>query len=327
MRLDAGLTTWFGLALDPITNNAQPYDMELIIKSVKTKLRYGLLPTTKRSGLSSAELDRSFFQISDFQGHCRWHDLDDALTLVQGSITDVLLPGSPSKFQRDFFLGDRIPRLIEFSEIDILRGQDLAVPNRCQGLTTGNLILGTYDPGHPSLIGCFAATMEESLPLDLKDSVKELKEGRDYRGLLTHYRTSLGIHETAFYIRFRIRSLQDSLLHAEITVFPSVHIQTSLKTVDLNSEEQNELEWEPARLRLTATLPPSNQTHNSVAQALEIIEMERVFEGFSKRYHVWLDSHFPKAHELKLFVAGSSLFGLFLGPRPGCFCVSLDSSL
>ena len=326
MRLDSGLTTWSGLALDPITNNAQPYDMELIIKSMKHKLRYGLLPTTKRSGLSSAELDRSFFQISEFKGHCRWRDLEDALTLVEGSITDALVPGPPSRFEKDLFLGNRLPRLIEFSEVDIIRGQDLAVPNRYQGLKMGNLILGTYDPGHPSLIGCFAATIEESLPMDLRESFREgLKERGDYRGLLTHYRTTLGIHETAFYIRLQIRSLQDSILQADITVYPSVHIQTSLKTAE-NEPGDNELEWEAARLRLTAALPVSTTPScNSVAQSLKIIEMERVFEGFSKRYHVWLETHFPKAQELKLFVAGSSLFGLFLGPRPGCFCVSLES--
>ena len=108
LRLNDGLTTWKGFAIDRATNNFQPYPMSICFKAASHRKRKDILST-------------------EVVGVCKWSTLRNSLTLVRGIISDKT--GNKNRYTIDSFLGCSPPRLIKFVEERIIRGEDIAIPN------------------------------------------------------------------------------------------------------------------------------------------------------------------------------------------------------
>ncbi|KAJ3128939.1 hypothetical protein HK098_003036 [Nowakowskiella sp. JEL0407] len=152
-RLDDARCTWNGYALDPATNNFLPYPMELTVNSTFKTVSFLQQPASYNFNYSPGIPITTIH----FDGHCRWSSLRDSLTRSAGTI--VLRNGT--RFLREN--GSIIPRFIEFQEYELLRGDNIAIPNNYKGVILGNVMIGMYDPGHPSFVGIFIVAMEESI--------------------------------------------------------------------------------------------------------------------------------------------------------------------
>lgn len=363
ITLDAGLSSWTGLALDPITNNKNPYAMELIVKYSVKSLRLGkpLLslakagPTFRGPGdpvslLSSPPLSSSsspkspdsaayeYFRVNSFEGACRWPDLDDALTRMSGSVCDSL--SKPySRFTMDSFLGVPVSRVTQFTESAILRGADLAIPNRYQGLIVGSLMLGFYDPGHLSLMGSFGLVLEESLPLSpilerSQESMCRLLKclTAPSRGLFVWSSLYKGAHDTACYLEMTPPSLTNNdsssqVLETQITFFTSTPVHTSLDPHPLRA--CNPL-VETVSMSLILEINPSSPEEKGKSSAATP-SLRGHFRRptdyiLLKEQSQWIEDHLPLHRDLHLSLSDNVLFGLFLSPRPGVFFVKLSSS-
>ncbi|TPX35141.1 hypothetical protein SmJEL517_g02384 [Synchytrium microbalum] len=167
IRLDSGITGWKGYALDRATNGFKPYPMEVLITE---------------SGQSSVN---GIMKRDSFSGVCRWSTLRDSLTRLEGCIDSS---GSAShRFKTDVWLGTSIPQLVTFSETEIIRGSEIAVPNKYEGIWCGPCIVGIYDPGIPQFLGAFAVVAEEALPISPTQSTP-LRTGQLMRGLCSNTR-------------------------------------------------------------------------------------------------------------------------------------------
>ncbi|KAI8807118.1 hypothetical protein BJ742DRAFT_854512 [Cladochytrium replicatum] len=208
-RLDCMRTGFKGFALDRATNAFAPYPMELIINTSRTSV------TVVQRGKGESQpldvLDAEFITYqsgqrrrwslrgqkgqhnvnirrTDFDGCCRWSSLRNSLTRTQGFIfDDATQPGA--RFRVDSWLGTNIPRPIAFDEVELLRGEDIAVPNKYYGFSVGPIVLGMYDPGHPHFMGAFVVSMEESFPAAWRPQPLPVS-GMVLRGLFTNVSSS-----------------------------------------------------------------------------------------------------------------------------------------
>ena len=141
MRLDSGQTGWRGFALDRATNGFRPYPMELVItatSSASTDFKYG-----SYSGVGN--ITRMSLRRDSFSGVCRWSSLRDSLTRLEGFVDDSW--NAPYRFKVDPFLGTTLPRMVTFQETEILRGSEIAIPNKYYVVWVGPVLVGHYDPG------------------------------------------------------------------------------------------------------------------------------------------------------------------------------------
>ena len=124
-------------------------------------------------GLSSASETTSThkptWREQNVQGVCRWISQKDALTKTVGVVVDDL-SFKRSRFCLDSWLDTTQVRTVMFEETEIIRGSNIAVPNKYFGMMCGPLIMGVFDPGHPSFVGVFALMMEEATPRLSKQS-------------------------------------------------------------------------------------------------------------------------------------------------------------
>ena len=296
IQLDAGLTTWSGYAIDPVTNSNRPYSMELIIKRSRTSFVRGL-PGNKTSKSIGKNL---FYRVSKFDGCCRWSQLDDALTRMDGFIVDHLQTPS-SRFAQDAFLKTLIPRRINFEELEIIRGQDLAIPNRYHGLLFGNTLLGIYDPGHPDLIGSFALVMEDSIPLSSHNTF-QFKVGDSWKGILIISKDSGENHDTAVYVQLEMTRTHNDSLEGVLSLYPSHECRSSCLP-----ESEIRL-GKPLKLRLKMAV-----VSNGPMQA----RLSLLGPDMPGMHADWMESYLPIANEIHLFMQGDALIGLYSFPRPG----------
>ncbi|KAJ3060249.1 hypothetical protein HK102_009598, partial [Quaeritorhiza haematococci] len=184
MRLDSGQTCWKGHAFDRATNGFEPYEMELIVSDVAcTILLEQLLSVEEfvRDSVMTPTDKLLLTRKTDMSGFCRWRTLRDSLTKMSGLILDAPYTidnpttstststsnpayHTPTRFAHDPFLKTTTPRTLTFEETQLLRGDNIAIPNKYSGILVGPVMIGMYDPGHPEFMGVFACVMEEALP-------------------------------------------------------------------------------------------------------------------------------------------------------------------
>ncbi|KAJ3276351.1 hypothetical protein HDV01_004974 [Terramyces sp. JEL0728] len=162
-RLDEARTGWRGYCLDPMTNNFDPYPMELVLQSCQKVQLYGLM--AEAVGLECTSVGNlGRLTVGDIKGFCRWKTLNDSLTSVVGNLLDIYSP-FPTRFIVNSVTNRPLTRHIVFKEYEIIRGADIAVPNKYYGLLDGYIAVGMYNPGDESLCGVFCIVMEESISI------------------------------------------------------------------------------------------------------------------------------------------------------------------
>ena len=288
-ELDSGISTWSGYALDYVTNSGRPYEMELIIKSTDSKLVRGPYGLSDKS---------NFFRLTQFEGCCRWRTLADSLTNTEGAIVDP--EGNSSiRFHVDPYLAAYFPRHITFTETGVVRGLDLVVPNLYQGLVCENVVLGSYDPGHPDLVGSFICVLQDSLPLDRfrTDQFKPLKE---YKGI---WMTSL---DKAIYMHFTVEKANSGKISGTAQLFPFVSCRTTTR--------QGKVELENCvNLELQFQVDLSDDKSPSVSNG----QFSLVESSFYDQ--LWVQDCVPISQVIHMNLNGETITGLFSDPRPGCF--------
>ncbi|KAJ1554163.1 hypothetical protein HK096_004777 [Nowakowskiella sp. JEL0078] len=209
-RLDDGRTTWIGFALDPATNNFRPYPLELHVNS-----------TFKTVLIHESETTSTIH----FDACCRWASLRDSLTRAAGTMTYI----SPQRWgQANGFLNKRV---MEFQEIELLRGDNIAIPNTYKAVILGPVIIGMYDPGHPAFRGVFVAVMQESFSKHLKVSNRIYKARDHFTGQFTKVSDQFSTNNCSlslsspttgiFVVEFFDESSKDSKIIIPITMDPN----------------------------------------------------------------------------------------------------------
>ena len=318
IQYDSALTTWSGFALDPITNGNKPYSMQLILKDIVHKRVLGISQALKRRNIIGLK-ESDAYRVSEFQGCCRWMDLNDALTRVEGVFIDSL-GVKCVRFVHDSFLENHIPRFITFNELQVIRGEDLAVPNRYSGVMIGNTLLGIYDPGHPSLVGSFGIVMEDSLPFLMAEEF-EFKKGDLYKGMLIHTPKCIfeSIHETSIYMKMVIESVKCDSFIAYVQLYPSHHCQTTMRPFVSNNQTNC------YALKMTASFIKTRNTlsntwnydfKNVTFTPNECFNRQEILMG------LWADEHLPLYENIRLEVKGNAIIGLYSLPKAGCFVLN-----
>jgi hypothetical protein len=165
-RLDKVCCGWRGWAQDAATNDYEPYEMELVIQSTKSERITGLFAQAiAREGASAQNLRD--LRNSEIHGICRWRFADDAYTRVLGSVLDSYTD-FPVRFCVDSSRGRPLLRNIVFDETFLIRGSNIAIPNRYYGFIDGFVIIGAFDPGESAWRGVFCLVMEESIKIPQK---------------------------------------------------------------------------------------------------------------------------------------------------------------
>ncbi|KAJ3333481.1 hypothetical protein HDU91_002915 [Kappamyces sp. JEL0680] len=82
-RLDNAVCGWRGYALDPVTNQFQPYEMEFVIQESKLKRVRGILAEAICREASQIG-NITDIRLQDLSGFCRWRGISDAITKVDG---------------------------------------------------------------------------------------------------------------------------------------------------------------------------------------------------------------------------------------------------
>ncbi|KAJ3310430.1 hypothetical protein HDV04_005010 [Boothiomyces sp. JEL0838] len=162
-RLDQARTGWRGYCIDPLTNNFEPYPMELVLQSCQKIQLYGLM--AEAVGLECTSVGNlGRLSVGEIKGFCRWKTLNDSLTLVLGNLLDIYNP-FPTRFIVNSVTNRQLIRHIVFKEIEIVRGEDIAIPNNYYGLLDGYVAIGMYNPGDENNCGVFCIVMEESISI------------------------------------------------------------------------------------------------------------------------------------------------------------------
>ncbi|KAL2913382.1 hypothetical protein HK105_207145 [Polyrhizophydium stewartii] len=200
-RLDRGEAGWHGLAMDPVTQAFEPYCIELALRDARVSTVGGIVAAAvgaEAAGPAAAASMRRA-RLTELGGCCRFRSLNDALTAVEATIVDDASVHQGMRFELDPVLNG-VPRLaafgdwvgpashafmsmqarnveppppppqihmlrpVVFEETQILRGTDLAVPNRYHGFTNGFVMFGMFDPGDAALLGVFCVVLEDTMP-------------------------------------------------------------------------------------------------------------------------------------------------------------------
>lgn len=288
-EMDSGVSTWTGFAMDYVTNQGNPYEMELIVKSAHTKLV---------RGPAHSNISNFFFRLSQFQGCCRWKTLADSLTYTTGAIVDPE-GNSALRFDVDPFLNAYIPRHITFTETGVVRGLDLLVPNVYQGLVCSNVVLGSYDPGHPDLVGSFLCVLQDSIPLDRNYSSK-FRRSREYTGI---WMTSA---DKAIYMSFLIESVSSDTVLGTVILYPYVACRRTTRSAKVELEKSVNLQFQ-------------FQFNSSDHKYLHINNGRFSVIASSFYNQVWVQECVPVMQEIHLSIFGDTITGIFSNPRPGCF--------
>ena len=160
-RLDKGFAGWRGFAFDPLSNWFEPYPMELVFQEAKEKRVKGIVAEAiGREASNIGKLDD--VSLVELEGFCRWRSLNDSLTKVDGSIVDK---GTRVRFLKDPATNRLLLRHIIFDETQLIRGTNIAVPNRYYGFLDSFVIIGRFDPGFALARGMFCIVLEESIKI------------------------------------------------------------------------------------------------------------------------------------------------------------------
>jgi hypothetical protein len=293
VRLDEGRTVWKGFALDSSTNVFLPYPMELIVSATAIQL------VGKRSmNLMPAELWRK----TEFEGFCRWSSLQNALTRVEGLILDDLYS---DRFTMDPWLKSAAPRTVVFEETEILRGTNIAVPNKYYGIIAGPVMIGMYDPS--GFLGSFIVIMEESLSTlhHPEPLTKPIQTKQSYRGLLTY--ATLG-EKKGFHIELSFDSIDKQNMY-----------QCNARIHILSNNLSEEGLW--LTLKLQGQLDDLQGREKNATFTFEHSIVQSTDAWIQER---WLSEHIPLNEQfLTLMRYGNYLIGMFPEPKIGCFYVNL----
>jgi hypothetical protein len=179
-RLDDGCCGWRGIAMDPVSNGFRPYEMELVFHSSSSTQVTGLLAEAiAEEGAYITGIDK--LRESEVSGICRWRIFDDSVTRVTGSMIDKV-DVIPMRFQIDPLRNRNFIRHVVFEETSIIRGTDIAVPNRYYGYLDGFVMIGMFDPGHYTLQGVFCLVMEDSIKIPTP--VIQFYPSQEFSGLI-----------------------------------------------------------------------------------------------------------------------------------------------
>ena len=154
------------MALDPATNDFTPYPMELVFTECTIKHIQGIQANI--IGIEAADVSGlSDVCLSEMHGFCRWRTLNDGLTRVEATIVDNSLTDN-SRFQMDPLSNHHVLRNVVIEEVSVMRGTDLAVPNRYYAVTNGFVVIGAFNPGDANMLGVFCVVMEDICPYNFQ---------------------------------------------------------------------------------------------------------------------------------------------------------------
>jgi hypothetical protein len=84
---------------------------------------------------------------------------------MTGSVVDV---GDANRFDIDPMTGRNLIRHVVFEETTLIRGENIAVPNRYHGFLDGCVMIGCFNPGSDTLCGVYCLVMEEAISIPKK---------------------------------------------------------------------------------------------------------------------------------------------------------------
>ncbi|KAI9137615.1 hypothetical protein BKA69DRAFT_1096982 [Paraphysoderma sedebokerense] len=183
-NLIKGVTKWKGLALDFATNGYKPYPMMFDIEKI-----------------TNLSPDGFYHSGAVFSGMCNWISLNDAITQIQGTFDTPLIDNvvllerrgnlkseidnygsdenlecfgvvpsscvsneSTGRSRVSLSIENDVIQFVKFTEVQLIRGDMIAIPNEYYGLRVGSVIVGTYDPGFGhEYCGIFAAQMNDAV--------------------------------------------------------------------------------------------------------------------------------------------------------------------
>jgi hypothetical protein len=348
MRLDGGMTTWRGLAMDRATNQFDPYPMQWIVSAVTGHSNESSL-ARPASQTSFQDMDASIPAAQSFKWRetrvdavCRWVTIKDALTKASGVIIDDTSDSFKGKrFLPDAWVNTTTVRTVMFEESEILRGENIAVPNRYFGMMAGPIMLGVFDPGHPAFSGVFAVVMEESLPLSqtVDDPVvfmDRLKVNEPYKGLMTFTNQ---LERRGFYIHLSIDQIEDTKLNGKLVVhfqhIPSSDSAGLSVIVDFTcdtmasssaSEEMDvrTLSSQNGHVHYVAPLFGTCQLHYTLTtpERLQLESDQLNAHSIDNEVH-WVFDNLPINNSFSLFRMGDFLVGYLKEPKVGIFFVHI----
>ncbi|TPX44204.1 hypothetical protein SeMB42_g04408 [Synchytrium endobioticum] len=338
VRLDSGQTGWRGFALDRATNGFMPYPMELLIRgpSPERDMHESYGDTSNITGMSVKQ--------ESFSGLCRWSTLRDSLTKLQGFVDDAW--NTSCRFKIDSFLRTTIPRMVTFQETEILRGTEIAVPNKYYGVWAGPVLIGHYDPGVPAFLGAFAVVAEETLPITPTKPIP-LRVGHELVGLMM---PRPGLDYKGYYTELKVFSMTElpivssnRLPHAYQSAYSLVgisikdgdnrntiikttyncifrikliHCKTSASPQSLPSGLDTYLEVEIPMLLCSCD---GGLTFDSVRMSTLICREDEKKEDLDSKKR-WCLQNLPSSNtELPLLRQGNTLMAFFKHPRVGVF--------
>lgn len=99
--------------------------------------------------------------LTELEGFIRWNTNADALTLCSASLVDL---NQDIRFMMDPILGRGLVRHLVFEEHTIVRGEDIAIPNRYYGFLDGGVLIGSFDPGDAKGVFCLVVCYLLEIP-------------------------------------------------------------------------------------------------------------------------------------------------------------------
>lgn len=349
VRLDSGMTSWKGFAMDRATNTFTPYPMELIVSNVD-KTIYSMQMTRSASDASFQGVTQN--QITPriklrevpFDGVCRWKSVNDALTKASGVIIDDL--SIQGRFEVDSWLNTVKIRTVSFQETEIIRGTNIAIPNKYFGMIIGPCMIGVFDPGHEAFVGVFALVMEESLPrtsmfiqrspssastVETKSVIpqvyKQLESNGIYSGLLTFANQN---QRRGFYCHMAVTIAADTEISGELHLHfsdpfrsildPTLILTLSMKLnpnyCELVKQFSSQLSAPPlyatCTLGIKQLLAPQPPADNDIwtNPAPEINES-----------HEWANEHISLSRPFDIMRFSDYLIGYMQEPKVGIFII------
>ncbi|KAI8900267.1 hypothetical protein BC833DRAFT_582491 [Globomyces pollinis-pini] len=292
-RLDNTCTGFQGFCMDSATNNFFPYPLELVIQTSSNSIMTGFLPEALAKECSGID-GLNNLRVCNLEGFCRWRTLMDSLTKVSGTIIDTNKV-SGARFLIDPWTKRPIIRHIILEETDIIRGDNLAVPNRYYGCIDGHVVIGMYDPGEMSSLGVFCLVMEDSITIPQRSL--SFYAGKQYFGLEVIACSTRLIRNCVLTVEFVQESHLDDGYNISGIFAINKHPCLSSCRLDTNYPD-----WHSVRF---TAFQPFNPTNNA-------IPITRIsFLG---------DSHplIPN-NSIPMYRKGDVLIGMFNSPSLGAF--------
>jgi len=282
------------------------------------------------------------------RGNIRWPTLGDALSKIRGTIVEDHLPVKvkqestksmalarafvaasplpdwivpppirydfhPVRFETDEWTGCSKMIEIQFEEFNLVRGQDIAIPNQYHCFILGPVLLGVFDPGHPQFLGAVVGVMEEALP---RAHLKPLLG--HHRGYMTNVQD------------FTRHPFQCSLsLSHEVPSNDFVGIVSGRMRVTVILEVRGELVQFDVDMSLIARVsrvdevgqPVEGSSRHGIDDGQVLLDAVLTLEaGTREGWLPWLEKHLPiDGQACQLLRKGDFLLGFFQKPKATAF--------